>query len=101
MQASDGTLVSNPITITVAVSDVNDNSPDFSEDVYYVTVVENSPSGTHCPPSPIATSSSHTPLPAGASVLTVVATDEDVGENAAITFSIVGGDINLFSLNCK
>lgn len=81
IQASDGTFVSEPITITVAVSDVNDNSPDFSEEVYYVTVVENSP--------------------AGASVLTVVATDDDEGENAAITFSIVDGDINLFSLNSE
>lgn len=34
-------------------------------------------------------------------MLTVVATDDDVGENAAITFSIVGGDINVFSLNCE
>lgn len=47
VQASDGSFVSEPITITVAVSDVNDNSPDFSEEVYYVTVVENSPAGTH------------------------------------------------------
>lgn len=43
----------------------------------------------------------HSPPPAGSSVLKVVATDEDEGENAAITFSIVSGDINIFSLNCE
>ena len=37
----------------------------------------------------------------GTSVLSVEATDADLGENAAISFSIVGGDVNLFSLNCE
>lgn len=61
MQASDGSFVSDPITITVAVSDLNDNSPYFTEDVsdtnayfsgdvYSVTVVENRPAGRHLSP---------------------------------------------------
>ena len=37
----------------------------------------------------------------GTSVLTVEATDEDLGENATISFSIAEGDERLFTVDCK
>ena len=37
----------------------------------------------------------------GTSILTVMATDRDIDENAVISFLIVDGDINIFSLNSK
>ena len=50
-QADDG-RTTDVETIQVVVVDINDNRPQFSEDEYTVTIVENSPSGmgisTHC-----------------------------------------------------
>jgi hypothetical protein len=65
----------------VTVTDINDNAPVFSGVPYSVEVVENRPAGT--------------------SVLTVAATDADIGENSIVSFLIVGGDVNLFSLNSE
>uniref|UniRef100_A0A8C3WJP7 Cadherin domain-containing protein n=1 Tax=Catagonus wagneri TaxID=51154 RepID=A0A8C3WJP7_9CETA len=53
--------------IRVKVTDANDNPPVFSQDVYKVSLRENSPPGT--------------------SVLKVKATDQDEGINAEITYS--------------
>ncbi|XP_062044944.1 protocadherin gamma-B3 isoform X13 [Lepus europaeus] len=55
--------------IRVIVADANDNAPAFTQDVYKASVREN--------------------LPAGSSVLRVMATDPDEGVNAAITYAFV------------
>ena len=57
-------------TVIVNVIDVNDNSPAFTDTVYDLTVPEN----------------------AHVSVIhTVLATDDDVGKNGRVTYSIIGG----------
>ncbi|XP_068596850.1 protocadherin alpha-7-like [Brachionichthys hirsutus] len=56
-------------TITIALSDVNDNSPVFSQNPYSFYITENN--------NP------------GASVLSVVARDDDDGSNALISYHIV------------
>ena len=61
-----------PKTLRVQVSDVNDNKPVFSQNPYELYLVENN-------------------IP-GASILSVTAADNDLNENAAITYHIVRGD---------
>ncbi|XP_055782692.1 protocadherin alpha-7-like isoform X41 [Salvelinus fontinalis] len=63
-------------TISVVVSDVNDNSPEFSLSPYAFYVTENN-------------------IP-GASVFSVSASDRDLNENALISYHIIrdGGEIN-------
>ncbi|XP_066524884.1 protocadherin alpha-3-like [Hoplias malabaricus] len=56
-------------TITVQVADVNDNSPEFSQNPLELYLLENN--------SP------------GASLFSVTATDKDLNDNAAITYSII------------
>ncbi|KAL8611489.1 hypothetical protein ACOMHN_014544 [Nucella lapillus] len=68
---------SSTATVTILVDDVNDNPPLFSRPTYDVTVAEHSPHGT--------------------SVVMVLATDADVGENAIFTYTLVGG-ADAFSL---
>ncbi|KAM9468396.1 protocadherin-16 [Clarias gariepinus] len=55
--------------LTILVEDVNDNVPVFTQDLYQVTLAEHSP--------------------AGSSVITVTATDQDAGENGKITYRVV------------
>jgi hypothetical protein len=55
----------------VIVQDENDNAPVFSQQSYQVAVAELTPP--------------HTPL------LTVAADDADAGDNARLTYSMVGG----------
>ncbi|XP_019645840.1 PREDICTED: protocadherin Fat 4-like [Branchiostoma belcheri] len=59
---------SDQATVTVSVLDLNDNTPNFTQPSYSVTIEEN--------------------LSQGTSILTVSATDEDSGTNADITYSI-------------
>ncbi|XP_051810295.1 protocadherin gamma-C3-like [Acanthochromis polyacanthus] len=59
-------------TLSVQVSDVNDNTPVFSQNPFELYLVEN-----------------NTP---GASIFSVSASDNDLNENAAITYHIVRGD---------
>ena len=54
---------------------MNDETPVFSEDRYEVNVTEGTPAGT--------------PL------LGVSATDGDIGENAVLTYSVVGGVVSV------
>ena len=54
--------------ISPFLQDVNDQVPTFSEDVYEVNVTENTA--------------------VGASLLTVTASDGDIGENAAVLYSV-------------
>lgn len=54
--------------ITILVEDVNDNSPEFTHDIYQVTLPERTA--------------------AGSAVITVTATDRDSGENGRITYRV-------------
>ncbi|XP_073506709.1 protocadherin gamma-B7-like [Phyllobates terribilis] len=70
LTASDG---GNPVQtgtalITIIITDFNDNSPVFTQDVYKVSVREN--------------------IPVNSTILQVSASDEDEGVNAQITYSI-------------
>ncbi|XP_061442191.1 protocadherin gamma-B1-like isoform X10 [Rhineura floridana] len=60
-------------SITVLISDVNDNVPTFEKSSYSIYVPENNPSG--------------------ASIFTVKANDPDVDQNAWITYSILNSNI--------
>ncbi|KAG9348482.1 hypothetical protein JZ751_002217, partial [Albula glossodonta] len=79
--ARDGGWLSKTgkINITVNVTDVNDNPPVFYAAEYTASVQENSPVGTI--------------------VLQAKATDADSGINAQITFSLVAGHIDKFSID--
>uniref|UniRef100_A0A3Q1I1X7 Cadherin domain-containing protein n=1 Tax=Anabas testudineus TaxID=64144 RepID=A0A3Q1I1X7_ANATE len=59
-------------TLSVQVSDVNDNKPNFSQNPFELYLVEN-----------------NTP---GSSIFSVSATDNDLNENAALTYHIVRGN---------
>uniref|UniRef100_UPI0037E70D19 protocadherin alpha-3-like n=1 Tax=Semicossyphus pulcher TaxID=241346 RepID=UPI0037E70D19 len=59
-------------TLSVQVSDVNDNRPIFSQNPFELYLVENNAPG--------------------ASILSVSAADDDLNENAAMTYRIVRGD---------
>ena len=56
------------VNVTITITDINDNPPIFSATTYSGSVAENSAVGT--------------------SILSVVATDADIGVNAAITFTL-------------
>uniref|UniRef100_A0ACB8EB26 Uncharacterized protein n=1 Tax=Sphaerodactylus townsendi TaxID=933632 RepID=A0ACB8EB26_9SAUR len=60
-------------TITLQISDINDNSPAFEESSYHLFVAENNPSG--------------------ASIYTVKASDPDLDRNSKITYSILTSNI--------
>lgn len=71
--------LSSSATVTVVLSDVNDNAPQFESCRYDLWIAENSPIGTV--------------------VGTIVARDRDVGHNARIHFKIFGGvDAKLFDI---
>ncbi|XP_056455886.1 protocadherin gamma-A11-like [Gadus chalcogrammus] len=61
--------LSSELTLTIAVSDVNDNKPEFSRNLYTFYLNENNAQGT--------------------SLFSVTATDRDEGENAVITYHII------------
>ncbi|XP_049330776.1 protocadherin gamma-A4-like [Astyanax mexicanus] len=68
-------------TLSVQVSDVNDNSPQFPQNPIEMYLVENTPPG--------------------ASIYSITASDKDMQENAAIIYSILSGggqqnDVTLF-----
>ena len=63
--------LSTSATLTVSVTDVNDNPPQFTQDSYAASVPEDI-------------------LP-GSMILTVTATDADSSSNAAVTYSLAGG----------
>ncbi|XP_015266637.1 PREDICTED: protocadherin gamma-B1-like [Gekko japonicus] len=60
-------------TISVQISDINDNSPTFEKSSYAIYVLENNPSG--------------------ASIFTVKASDPDMDQNSQITYSILHSNI--------
>uniref|UniRef100_A0A8C5TKI6 FAT atypical cadherin 4 n=1 Tax=Malurus cyaneus samueli TaxID=2593467 RepID=A0A8C5TKI6_9PASS len=79
--ATDGGWVSRTgyCSVTVNVIDVNDNSPAFSPEEYFPTVLENAPSGT--------------------TVICLNATDADSGSNAVIAYAIQSSDSDLFVID--
>uniref|UniRef100_A0A3B4Z992 Neural-cadherin-like n=1 Tax=Stegastes partitus TaxID=144197 RepID=A0A3B4Z992_9TELE len=72
VEARDGGDLAGTGTATIMISDVNDHPPVFTQRVYTTQVTED--------------------LEVNSEVLVVSATDGDEGENAVVTFSIVGGD---------
>ncbi|KAI1885496.1 hypothetical protein AGOR_G00204290 [Albula goreensis] len=72
VEAQDGGGLSGTGTATIMVSDINDHPPVFTQKLYTASMTEN--------------------LDVNSEVLVVSAMDGDEGENAAVTFSIVGGD---------
>ena len=60
--------MSSEETITIVVNDTNDNAPEFSSDVYSISVLENTPAG---------------------GLFNVSATDRDSGANGEISFSFM------------
>ena len=82
VQASDdGGLAVNRSQVLVIVEDINDCTLTFSQPVYNVNIVEN--------------------LQPGASVAMVITTDCDIGNNGVIRYSVIGGDLGVFQLDCK
>eukprot|EP00062_Callorhinchus_milii_P003975 gi/632942725/ref/XP_007886565.1/ PREDICTED: neural-cadherin-like [Callorhinchus milii] len=72
VEAQDGGGLTGTGTATILVSDVNDHTPVFTQHVFMAKISEN--------------------MEPNSNVLMVSASDEDKGENALLTFSIVGGD---------
>ncbi|XP_059850094.1 neural-cadherin [Hypanus sabinus] len=72
VEARDGEGLTGTGTATILVSDVNDHAPVFTQSVFRAKISENIETNTE--------------------VLVVPATDDDDGENALVTFSIVDGD---------
>uniref|UniRef100_A0A3Q3FZU7 Cadherin domain-containing protein n=1 Tax=Labrus bergylta TaxID=56723 RepID=A0A3Q3FZU7_9LABR len=70
VEARDGGGLAGTGTATILISDVNDHPPVFTQRLYSVTE----------------------DMEVNSEVLVVSATDGDEGENAVVTFSIVGGD---------
>ncbi|XP_067323820.1 protocadherin gamma-B5-like isoform X36 [Anolis sagrei] len=66
-------------TISLQITDINDNSPAFEEKAYHIFVPENNPSG--------------------ASIFTVKASDPDLGRNAQVTYSIFNKNIDELPLS--
>ncbi|NXT78629.1 CAD19 protein, partial [Zapornia atra] len=65
-------------TVTINLSDINDNPPKYPQRLYYMSVSEESP--------------------VGATVGKVFAEDSDIGENAAMNYSIEGDNSDVFDI---
>ncbi|XP_029694384.1 neural-cadherin-like [Takifugu rubripes] len=72
VEARDGGGLTGTGTATIIVTDVNDHPPVFTQMLFSTQVTED--------------------LEVNSEVLVVSATDEDEGENAVVTFSIISGD---------
>ena len=73
-----GVAMSDTVLIRIVVADVNDNAPVFTQDAYSAVIPSN--------------------LPAGSSVVQLVAMDADEGANAAMQYSLVN-PTELFQLS--
>ena len=67
------------MTLTVIITDVNDNTPVFAQASYAPTVAES--------------------LAIGEPVVSTVAMDADIGANGAVSYSLTGTDAMLFDIN--
>ncbi|XP_040200798.1 protocadherin gamma-B1-like isoform X20 [Rana temporaria] len=86
LSASDGgnPVKTGSILIKIAIIDINDNIPIFTQELYKISIKEN--------------------IPLNSSVLQVRATDEDEGVNAQITYSfntLADNIIQMFTINHK
>lgn len=79
--AKDGAWFSKTgrIYVTINVTDINDNPPVFTSPKYMTSVSENSVIGS--------------------SVIQIIATDKDSGSNAQVTYSLISGHTDYFSLD--
>ncbi|XP_026790947.3 protocadherin Fat 4 isoform X2 [Pangasianodon hypophthalmus] len=79
--AKDGAWFSKTgrINVTINVTDINDNPPVFTSTEYMSSVSENSVIGS--------------------SVIQIIATDKDSGSNAQVTYSLISGHTDYFSLD--
>ncbi|MGH0132515.1 UNVERIFIED_CONTAM: hypothetical protein FKN15_055886 [Acipenser sinensis] len=79
--ATDGGWIAKTgyATVTIHVTDVNDNAPLFNPDEYFPVVLENAPSGT--------------------TVVRINATDKDSGPNAIIAYAVQSSDSDLFVID--
>jgi len=68
VSASDGSL-RGFADVVIYVTDVNDNSPTFSQSEYTISVTENAPADV---------------------IMTLTAYDDDVGDNALVTYALIG-----------
>lgn len=78
VRVHDGGGLESSVAVNVVISDTNDNSPYFLSTRYKTDVIDKTP--------------------VGAIVLTIVAEDEDIHENAQITYSIPDAKDDLFSI---
>lgn len=74
VQATDHGVppLSSTVLLSITVLDVNDNPPEFTNKMMYATISES--------------------VPVGSEITNVHATSEDIGVNAEISYSIIGGD---------
>ncbi|NXG56211.1 CADN protein, partial [Hemiprocne comata] len=72
VEARDGGGLTGTSTATICIADINDQVPKFTKEMWQAVIPENSAIDSE--------------------VLQVCATDADVGENADLIFSIIGGD---------
>ncbi|KAG8562655.1 hypothetical protein GDO81_015756 [Engystomops pustulosus] len=72
VEVKDGGGLTSTATATIAILDTNDHAPKFTQEMYSVAILETTE--------------------VNSTVLQVFAVDEDIGENALVTFSIIGGD---------
>lgn len=81
VSATDGGWISKTsyVSVTIRVTDVNDNPPVFEPDEYFPVVQENVPSGT--------------------TVVKMNATDGDLGANAVMAYVIQSSDSDLFVID--
>ncbi|XP_043937612.1 neural-cadherin-like [Protopterus annectens] len=72
VESRDGGGLSGTGTATIFILDVNDHAPKFTQQLWSAVILENSDVNTE--------------------VVTMSATDADIGENALLTFTIISGD---------
>nr|XP_048299846.1 cadherin-19 [Myodes glareolus] len=70
--------LSGTTTVSITLSDINDNKPIFKESFYRFTVLESAPSGT--------------------SIGKIIAYDDDIGENAEMEYIIEDDDSQTFDI---
>lgn len=71
--------LSSTAALTISVQDVNDHSPLFQQTVYRVQLLEQSP--------------------VGSVILYPLATDQDCGQNAVVTYNLYGPEERYFSID--
>ncbi|KAG8191614.1 hypothetical protein JTE90_018546 [Oedothorax gibbosus] len=82
VQATDHGIppLSSNVLLSIRVLDVNDNPPEFTNKMMYATISESAPIGSE--------------------ITSVHATSEDIGVNAEISYSIIGGDeLGIFEIS--